>query len=215
MADSDLVPFGAGIAGDVLSALGLPGGGTLSAVATSYLAKKRREAAEVLIKEISAGRHGPVNFNEQDVEPLIDIVLRFSKAVADGAARENLRLLAQIIAGLKKRRALDPDRFRRWAQIVEDMTRDELMVVGLAVRIGNEIDSEMNPDSFNEQLKSAVNYAGYSAEEVEALLTRVASTGLLSSASAWGGLAYVATPWLKELGDLAEVESVKRERGST
>lgn len=210
MADSNLIPFGAGVLGDVLSALQLPGGNTLAAVATSYLAKKRREAAEILIQEISTGRHGPLNFDEVDVEPLIDIVLRFSKAVDEGAARENLILLAQIIAGLKQRRALDPDRFRRWARIVEHMTRDELMVVGIAARTRKEIDSEMEPDSFSERLKSAVNYAGYSAEEVEALLTSVASTGLLSSASAWGGLAYVATPWLKELSELADVEAAKR-----
>ena len=107
-----MIPFGAAIAGDVLSALSIPGGSTLALFATSYLAKKRKEAAEILISEIAAGRHGPVNFDNEDIEPLIDIVLRFSKAVADGAARENLILLAQIIAGLKKRRAFDPDRFK-------------------------------------------------------------------------------------------------------
>jgi hypothetical protein len=37
---------------------------------------------------------------------LIDVIMRFSKAVADGAAQENLRLLAQVIAGLKKNKAL-------------------------------------------------------------------------------------------------------------
>jgi hypothetical protein len=49
---------------------------------------------------------GQVQFDPQDIDPLIDVIMRFSKAVADGAAQENLRLLAQVIAGLKKNKAL-------------------------------------------------------------------------------------------------------------
>ena len=204
MADTDIVPFGVAVAGDVLSALSLPGGGTLVAIATSALAKKRKEAAEILIKEISSGRHGPVQFDQHDVDPLIDIILRFSKAVADGVARENLILLAQVIAGMKKKRALDPDRFRRWSKVVEQLTRDELLVVGFAYQ---ELKREANVDDFNNNLREKLKGAGYNESEVEALLTSVGSTGLLSSASAWGGLAYRPTAWLSELGDLADIEA--------
>jgi hypothetical protein len=208
MADTGIIPFGAAIAGDVLSAFGLPGGNTLVSVAEAYLAKKRKDAAEILIKEISSGRHGPVNFDEQDVEPLIDVILRFSKAVQEGAARENLILLAQIIAGLKKRRAFDPDKFRRWCKIIEQLTRDELLVIGFACRIENETreDGEKQADTFNAALREQLQKAGYHERELEALLTSVGSTGLLSSASAWGGLAYVPTPWLSEVAELADFE---------
>ena len=58
MADTNVIPFGAAIAGDVLSAFGLPGGNTLVSIAEGYLAKKRKDSAEILIKEISSGRHG-------------------------------------------------------------------------------------------------------------------------------------------------------------
>jgi hypothetical protein len=149
-----------------------------------------------LIKEISSGQHGPVDFNEEDIEPLIDVILRFSKAVQEGAARENLILLAQIVAGLKKRRAFDPDRFRRWCNIIEQLTRHELLVIGFACRTEKESrqDGEKQADSFNEELRKKLREAGYEDRELEALLTSVGSTGLLSSASAWGGLAYVPTP---------------------
>jgi hypothetical protein len=102
MSDSDAIPFGAAIAGDVLSAFQLPGGNTLVKVADAYIAKKRREAANILIEEISNGYHGSISFEAHDVDPLIEITLRFSKAVADGAARANLTFLAQVIAGSKK-----------------------------------------------------------------------------------------------------------------
>jgi hypothetical protein len=154
MPDTDLIPFGAAIAGDVLSALSIPGGSTLSAVVTSALAKKRREAADILIKEVTSGRHGPVEFDKHDIDPLIDIILRFSKAVAEGAARENLILLAQIIAGMKKHRALDPDRFLRWSKIVEGLTRDELLVIGFAYRTNKEVVGlERAGEAFNSILR--------------------------------------------------------------
>lgn len=211
MVDTDLVPFGAAIAGDVLSAFSIPGGSTLSAIATSSLARKRKEAAEILIKEISSGLHGPLEFESHDVDPLIDIIWRFSKAVSEGAARDNLVLLAQIIAGLKKKRALDPDRFRRWSKILEHLTRDELLVIGFAYRLeknrpGDELDNKAK-NEFNSSLRSSIKEAGYCDDEAEALLMSVGSTGLLSSASAWGGLAYVPTGWLKELGELADIEA--------
>jgi hypothetical protein len=101
MSDSDLVPFGVAVAADVLSAFQLPGGSSLTTIADAFIAKRRREAANMLIAELSNGYHGPIRFEEYDLDPLIEIICRFSKAVAEGAARENLRLLAQVIAGLR------------------------------------------------------------------------------------------------------------------
>ena len=211
MPDTNIIPFGAAIAGDLLSALSLPGGNTLAAVAAGFLAKKRREAAEILIAEIASGRHGPVNFEDHDIEPLIDMILRFSKAVAEGAARENLVLLAQIIAGLKKNRAFDPDRFRRWCKVLEHLSRDELLVIGFAYRAERELAGRTDAiDAFGPLLREMLSSAGYGEGEIEALLTAVGSSGLLSSASAYGGLAYQPTPWLSELGMLADVEAHTR-----
>jgi hypothetical protein len=206
MADTDIIPFGAAIVGDVLSALSISGGNTLGVIATSFLTKKRREAAEILIHEVSSGRHGRIEFDAHDVDPLIDIILRFSKAVAEGAAGENLILLAQIIAGLKKNRALEADKFRKWSKIVEHLTRDELLVIGLAYRLEKERPADRK-DDFNGKLREAIKGAGYGDDDMEPLLMSVGSTGLLSTASAWGGLAYEPTGWLAELGQLADIEA--------
>jgi hypothetical protein len=214
LADTDIIPFGAAIAGDVLSALSIPGGNTLGIFATNALAKKRREAAEILIREVSSGMHGAIEFEAHDIDPLIDIILRFSKAVAEGAARENLILLAQTIAGLKKYRALEADKFRKWSKIIEDLTRDELLVIGFAYRLEKQRPADRE-DDFNGDLRKAIKGAGYEDAELEALLTRVGSTGLLSSASAWGGLAYQPTGWLAELGKLADIEAASRSQTQT
>jgi hypothetical protein len=216
MADSDLIPVGAAIASDVLSAFAIPGGSSLEIIAAGYLRKKRKAAAELLIVEIASGRHGPVKLEEHDIEPFIDMTLRFGKAVSDGAARENLILLAQIIAGLKKNRSFDADLFRKWSNVLEQRTRDELLVIGLAYRLAKQMpDIEKEATNYNNGLRKAIEQAGYSQGELEALLTAVASTGLLSSASAWGGLAYQPTSWLTELGTLADLESVQQQTART
>jgi hypothetical protein len=211
---SDIIVFGAAIAGDFLSAFQLPGGNTLVSVAEGFLAKRRREAANVLIDEIQNGYHGPINFEEHDVDPLIDIILRFSKAVADGAAKENLRLLAQIIAGLKKNKALEADRFRRWCGVVEHLTRDELVVIGMAYRAKKAITAAgLNaPNDFWQRLQAALKEGGYAANEIPPLCASVSRTGVLVPLGALSSVAYVASPWLVELGELADLESLKEKK---
>ncbi|MBB3592708.1 hypothetical protein FHX08_003052 [Rhizobium sp. BK529] len=87
-----------------------------------------------MLEEITAGRHGPIDFEADDIEPFIAVTLRFAKAMEMGTAHENLRLLAQVIAGLKKNKALTADTFMRWAGVLEQMTRDELVTIGIAYR---------------------------------------------------------------------------------
>lgn len=209
MNDSETLPFGAAVAATVLETLHLPGGTLLTKYAEGALAKKRRAVAEILIDEIKSGRHGQINFDQYDVDPLIDIILRFTKAASEGAAKANLRLLAQVIAGLKKNKSLESDRFRRWAAILEDITRDELIAIGLAYRIWkkNPNPTQDNPNTFNEDLRKALESGGY-GKEIDALLTAASRTGLLAPGSAFGGLAYYPTPWLWQLGELADLEGL-------
>ena len=149
---------------------------------------------------------------DHDVDPLIEIILRFSKAVADGAARENLKFLAQVIAGLKKHKALQGDQFRRWCAILEHLTRDELLVVGLSQVIKKQIDAG-GPNAANDfwqRLEPALEKAGYEKGEIAALSASVSRTGLLTPVSAFGGMVYMPTPWLDQLGALADLESATR-----
>jgi hypothetical protein len=209
MSDSDLVPFGAAVAADVLSAFQLPGGSSLTKIADAFIAKRRREAANMLIAELSNGHHGPIRFEEYDLDPLIEIICRFSKAVAEGAARENLRLLAQVIAGLKKHRALEPDRFRKWANVLEHLTRDELVLLGRAYTIAKRLDE--NPSSantFSADLPRSMADVGYDLSTTAALCSALCRTGILVPDVLVSGMAYKGTAWLLELGRLAELSSL-------
>ncbi len=208
------IPLGAAVAADVLSALHLPGGSSLKLVADRYLAKRRKEAADILISEVSdGGLHGHIPFDAHDVDPLIEIIFRFSKAVSDGAANDNLLFLAQVIAGLKKNRSLDADAFRRWAGILEGLTRDELLLIGKAVVIERHIFEQQHAggdkvaNDFWQKLQEKMKAAGYGGGEINALCATVSRTGLIIPVSAYGGTAYMASPWLQEIGLLTSVSS--------
>ena len=209
MSGKEMVPWGAAIVGDVLSTLQVPGGGFLGKLGDKYLERKQKEAAEILIEEVSKGSPEPINFTDREIDPLIEIMYRFSKAAADGAARENLRLLAQVIAGLKKNKALEPDKFRKWANILEQLTHDELMLVGKAIAIRRKIIAAgpKAPNDFFQRLTQELQASGYKSE-IEALCASVSRTGLLTPMSAFSSVVYMPTPWLDELGQLADVEGV-------
>jgi hypothetical protein len=206
----ELMPWGAAIAADVMSKFSIPGGNSLSKFADAYLQRRRKEAADILIEEVAKGSSGPINFTESDADPLIEIIYRFSKAVADGAARENLRLLAQVIVGLKKNKALDPDKFRKWANTLEQLTRDELIILGKAIAVSRKIVAAGPdaPNDFWQTLKSELEAGHYPASEIDPLCASVSRYGLLVPVSAWGGMVYMPTPWLEELGALADVEGI-------
>jgi hypothetical protein len=171
--------------------------------------KKRKEAADILIAEIRTGRHGPINFEDEDMDPLCDIILRLSKAVAEGAARENLILLAQVIAGLKKHRALEGDKFRKWAGILEHLTRDELLVIGTAYVIAERFEAAgTDINEYYNTLLSELKQKGYGEDEAYSLLSSISRTGLLAPVSGWGTLVFRPGPWLKQLGTLADLEAM-------
>jgi hypothetical protein len=217
MSGREMIPWGAAVVGDVLSAFKLPGGNTLAKLGDRYLERKQKEAAEILIEEVAKGSPEPINFAESEADPLIEIIYRFAKAAADGAARENLRLLAQVIAGLKKNKALEPDRFRKWANILEQLTRDELVVIGKAISIKRSMTAEGAPFNTNEfatRLRSELITSRYSPTEIDPLCASLVRTGLLLAASGYGGvLVPLPTPWLDELGTLADVEGLAADKG--
>jgi len=125
-----------------------------------------------------------------------------------------------VIAGLKRNKALEPDKFRKWANILEQLTRDELMVIGKAISIRRRMAIEMaaeghaaKPEEFSNRLKSQRVASGYQSETVDPLCISLVRTGLLMAASGWGGvMVYMPTIWLDELGELADVDGIAASR---
>jgi hypothetical protein len=189
---------------DVLHAAHIPGGETLGALLEAEVEKRNKATFDLLLDELAKGRDGGVRFDESDAADFVQMVLRLFDATQKGAARRNLRLLAQVIVGLKRCRAFQFDRFQRWANVVESLTRDEILVLGTAYRVlrdgvetdfrWQEIRQRLVPRTFAEQ------------HELEAVCAALLRTGLVTPVSAFGGLAYRFSDSTKELGELAELE---------
>jgi hypothetical protein len=197
--------LGLSIVSDVLAAFSVPGGATLIEIAENKIQKRRDDATKLLTEQIALGA---VSFDEADVDPFVSIVIRFARAVDEGVGRENLRLMAKVIVGLKKNRSLHDNSFARWAATLSDLTRDEIVAVGKAYALSKTParDAEGN-EQFWLPFKGSMEAGGYSEEQIIAICASVSRYGLLLPKSVWGGLIYHPSEWLVELGSLAELES--------
>jgi hypothetical protein len=194
------------IVSDVMSALSIPGGATLSELATKAMDKRRLDAAQVLIEQL---RQGNLTFDEQDIDPFVIIALRFARAVDEGVGKENLKLLARVIVGLKKNKALQDNEFSRWAATLSDLTRDEIVALGKAYQLTKASNWNADgADQFWTPFRDAMADGGYSEEQFLAICASISRYGLLLPQSVWGGLIYHPSQWLVELGALAELEAI-------
>jgi hypothetical protein len=90
--------------------------GNVAGVALESLLKKRVVAArEILLAEIP---RGDVTLASAELEEVVAIIYRFLRSAQEGAARRNLRLLAQVIAGQSKNSAISADEFLYYANLL-------------------------------------------------------------------------------------------------
>ncbi|MGQ0444375.1 MAG: hypothetical protein ACT4O2_04410 [Beijerinckiaceae bacterium] len=206
MSKGDAILGRIAIVSDVMAALGIPGTSTFQLAVSNALERRKREAIDLLIAEVAKGKREGVEFTNGEAAELVQMLLRFSSAVDAGAARQNLGLLAQVIFGLKRNKTFEYDKFSKWANILQTLTRNEILFLGAAYHLMNE-----KPDDFWKKIKESLssNFLSNECDQIAAALTR---TGLILPMSAWGGMAYIASPALKELGQLAALEPTSNDR---
>ncbi len=189
---------------DVLSSLGMPGTATLAALVEAKLEERRDAAREILLDQISAG---DIAYEQGDIDPFIEMFLRFERAVRDGAARRNLKLMAQVFAGQKRHRALEPDAFRVWCTVLQDLSRDEILGLGAARTLVEESKAkgEELRDNFRQELRASPALGCFAPDDLDALCARLVSKGLFIPISAWGATAYTLSPTFHQLCALVSV----------
>jgi hypothetical protein len=185
MPKSEKVQGAMAIVEDVLHALHLPGARTLGALIEKEIKERNKQTFEMLLEEMKKGRDEGVTFEENDAHDFVQMVLRLSDAAEKGTARRNLRLLAQVIVGLKRNQLFQFDNFQRWATVLETLTRDEILLLGTVYRLmkGKEhpweaLKHELVPQTFKTQ------------GDLEAICASLMRTGLMIPASAFSGMAY-------------------------
>lgn len=200
------------ILGEAYASTSMPGSVTLAKVLDRAEQRQKEKGIAVLTEELRKGRDDGVSFGESDADNFIQMLLRFQRAVEDGSARRNLRLLAQMIVGLKRHGILEPDRFRKYASRLQDLSRDELIVLAHAYRVAKvRVDVEStktaktNEGLFTQALVTSLAPI-MSRKRFYELAGSLIRTGLLEPRPGLDGMSYQETSELLELGSLASLE---------
>tara|TARA_R110000868_G_scaffold354739_1_gene616027 strand:+ start:176 stop:865 length:690 start_codon:yes stop_codon:yes gene_type:complete len=197
---------------------GLPSA-TLSDAIQKYGRNQAKVAAEELLRELSKGEVSECYIVDRDES--LAVIVRYMAAARDGAARRNLRLLSQSIAGLASRHILSPDRFGKYADILTRLTRDQTFVAGryLALlkrvadneyKIEDSLDSAyllMRMDPYPTLKKELVPSQFGTAHELDAVLLQLGGLGLIASGVVEADMLYKPTFSLLELSKLVDFES--------
>ncbi len=126
----DVALTGVMLAQEALSALHLPGSSALGRAVNAAYERRRAAARQILLEAIEREGVDNIQFEPEEMDDFVQMMMRFAKAAETGAARQNLKLLAQVIFGLKRNRAFEFDQFQACANVLETLTRDEIVFLG-------------------------------------------------------------------------------------
>lgn len=94
----------------------------------AYKRKKTKLLREVIRSEIRQG-----DFSRVDVDDMVGISYRLQKDAMEGVAKNNLRLLCALIAGLNNDNKLSATTFLKFAPILESLTEEEIKVISIDI----------------------------------------------------------------------------------
>jgi hypothetical protein len=177
--------------------------------------RRRAEGARhILQEELSRAQINVADAADKDEAAAM--VFEYTEAARQGAARRNLRMLAQIMAGQLVTPPIYANDFLRWSRIVADLSREEIIVIAAFHR-----EFEDPPPSHPERTifrrvadsltKSSVVRSG---DDLEAVVQGLSRTGLFIQQSGAtggamaGGTIYVPSPRLSDLMKLVNIEEV-------
>jgi len=208
----------------VSDAIGLAGGQgavagfAMGAMLSQLMARRRRAAEEILISEL---RKGEVSLSSAQMEEGVAIIYRYARAAQEGAARLNLRLLAQAVAGRAYQGNLKADEFLYYADMISSLRREEIFLLAKmhcawsSVWI-TEIEEGKRSNAALEWCEAKL-VPGVIPDrlELEAIAGGVSRTGLIQPISAVGGdMRYKSTPLLSKLVDLTSIDAAIENEGT-
>jgi hypothetical protein len=205
------------LAADYLTAKGLILAGGLSSggkfLVEQLLRVRAEEARDILIDAMSKGKQTARDVKDNEAAA---IILRYMRAAEEGAARLNLKLMAQVIAEQVSEPGFYANDFLLWADVLAGLRREEVLILGVMYRRAVEVgdDPRKRTGEFwvdcKKELKEKHSMNDDTAEAYASSLMR---TGLIQLL---GGLldigqAYRPSPNLAKLGDMVDIETTYME----
>lgn len=184
-----------------------------------FLRKRTSEATLILIEEMRTASIDPAQAAERD--DVIAMMVSFYLAMAEGAAFNNLRLIAKVLAG----KAADPtartDDFLMWKDAIASLTIEEAILLATLHKhweMAKTHATGQDHSASEGELHNAV-LPNVRAEltgpgrlfvdppEFTHTATGVARTGFVSVMPVWGGVSVVPTGRLATLARMADLQA--------
>lgn len=193
-----------------------PFAGLAANAATTYLTRRFDRGGEILKDEFS--RRSAHAADLRDADQLAAAAIRYTRAIKEQAADENLYLLAQAMLGCARRHELWASDFLMHADVLASLTRDELLLIGLIMaedKRWNEMNEspDARPTVWHMVTSSAL--AGIFPDDryVQSVAARAQRSGYILALSGWGSMVYELSPIGREVRDLVDIEAALQ-RGS-
>lgn len=99
-----------------------------------FLEKRIKELREIFLSEIRQG-----NFSDINNDDAISICYRLTRDVAEGIAKNNLRLMARLICGLAEKKQLTAHNFQKYTKVLADLDQEEIEILAEIVKKYNSL----------------------------------------------------------------------------
>jgi hypothetical protein len=206
------------IFGDVTTALVKSLG---TAALKAFINRRAKEAGQILLEEVRKANIDAARAASED--DVIGVVFRFERAVREGTARLNIRLMAKAMAGRLKYNRLVADEFLLFADALAALSRDEIIVIAemlIAYRAVQE--KPPGPTAGDgiaavpwHRAKLALENQGWTKDRITTAATRSQRSGFLIAQSAYGGLIFAVSDMLVELGKSVDFDDALRAEPAT
>ncbi|MDR3526902.1 MAG: hypothetical protein P4L57_06445 [Rhizomicrobium sp.] len=170
----------------------------------------------MLLEELERGTALMMDIEDEDEAAAM--VFEYANAAEHGAARRNLRMLAQILVGALVTPPIYASEFLRWSRIIADLTREEIIVLAHFYRANKEpgfMDTKL-PDyrGLQKRVLLELQRLGVMDKIIDltSTLGALERTGLVVySVAGFGGAYHRITPKLEKLMALIRIEDVLAE----
>jgi hypothetical protein len=181
---------------------------------STFLKSRADNAKQILIEEFRSGERLDSDVNP---ETFYGLLFQYLNAVKIGAARRNLRLIAQIVReGSTSNIPFQPDELASCAKVVSDLTRDEIILLAELKKqrarfVTEEGDSDFTRIGISDATADAlVPQPFLTKDELFAIASAIQRTGLITLPSVWGGNRIQTTKLFDTVCRLCEFEGATK-----
>lgn len=179
-----------------------------------FLKQQRAVAREEIMRQLKLGRHWAIQDDDAAA-----VMFGYLRAVQEGAARVNLRMIAEALFTGAQEPIFVPNEFLRHAASLAGLTRDEILFLAAFIQANRDATSQPG-DPSDPTKRSMIAWSlmlkpsdTSTTLDVIAHAAALGRTGWVVPVSVYGGLTYYTTSIFDAVARLVDFERVKMEMG--